>query len=127
MHADILATLTAGGFFVDVGRSLREAFYMLWETLWVLVLGFSLSGIIQAFVSRHEMQRRLGNHTPRAILRASVYGMVSSDCSYAASAMAKSLFTRGADFLASMVFMFSSTNLVFELGIVIAVLIGWEF
>ncbi len=100
---------------------------MFWETLWALVLGFGLSGAVQAFVSRETMQRRLGNHRPAAIGRASFFGMVSSSCSYAASAMAKSLFAKGADFVASMVFMFASINLVIELGIVLVVLIGWQF
>ena len=122
-----LLALTSGGFFVDIGRSLREGFFMFYETAWALVLGFGLSGAVQAFVSREAMQRRLGNHRPAAVVRASVYGMVSSSCSYAASAMAKSLFQKGADFVAAMVFMFASTNLVVELGIVLAVLIGWQF
>jgi uncharacterized protein len=122
-----LLALTTGGFFVDIGRSLKEGFFMFYDTLWALVLGFGLSGAVQAFVSREAMQRRLGNHGPKAVARASIYGMVSSSCSYAASAMAKSLFQRGADFVASMVFMFASTNLVVELGIVLAVLIGWQF
>jgi len=112
---------------VDGGRGLREAFFMFWETLWALVLGFTLSGAVQAFVSRRRMRRALGDHRPAAVARASAYGMVSSSCSYAASAMAKSLFQRGADFLSAMVFMFASTNLVVELGIVIFVLLGWQF
>ena len=122
-----LLALTTGGFFDDIGRSLKEGFFMFYDTLWALVLGFGLSGAVQAFVSRESMQRRLGNHRPAAVARASAYGMVSSSCSYAASAMAKSLFQKGADFVASMVFMFASTNLVLELGIVLAVLIGWQF
>jgi uncharacterized membrane protein YraQ (UPF0718 family)/YHS domain-containing protein len=112
---------------VDIGRSLREGFFMFWETLWPLILGFGLSGAVQAFVSRQSMQQKLGDHRSRAILRASGYGMVSSSCSYAASAMAKSLFVKGADYLAAMVFMFASTNLVIELGIVLIVLMGWQF
>jgi uncharacterized membrane protein YraQ (UPF0718 family)/YHS domain-containing protein len=130
MHAqffDTLATVTAGRVVSSIGHSLREGFYMFWDTLWALVLGFALSGAVQAFVSREEMQRRLGDHRPATVARASFYGMVSSSCSYAASALARSLFVRGADFLASMVFMFASTNLVFELGIVLVVLIGWQF
>ena len=122
-----LIALTAGRALTDVGHSLREAFYMFWETLWALVLGFALSGAVQAFVSRDAMQRQLGDHGPAGVTRATLYGMVSSSCSYAASAMAKSLFAKGADFISSMVFMFASTNLVVELGIVIAVLIGWQF
>ena len=122
-----MLALTFAGFWVDVGRSLREAFYMFWDTLWALILGFALSGAVQAFVSRRAMRSRLGDHRPASVARASLYGMASSSCSYAASAMARSLFARGADFLASMVFMFASTNLVIELGIVLAVLIGWQF
>lgn len=127
MHAALLAALTAGSALADVGRSLREGFLMFWATLWALVLGFTLSGVIQAFVSKETMQSHLGDHRPASVGRASVYGAVSSSCSYAAAAMAKSLFTRGADFVASMVFMFASTNLVVELGVVLAVLIGWQF
>jgi uncharacterized membrane protein YraQ (UPF0718 family)/YHS domain-containing protein len=120
----MLATLT---WVDDIGRSLREAFFMFWETLWPLVLGFGLSGAVQAFVSHESMQRSMGNHRPAAVTRASFYGMVSSSCSYAASAMSKSLFVKGADFIAANVFMFASTNLVVELGIVLVVLIGWQF
>src|SRR5207244_6982842 len=109
------------------GRSLREGFFMFWETLWPLVLGFGLSGAVQAFVSRHEMQRVMGDHGPVSVARASGFGMASSSCSYAATAMAKSLFQKGADFLSAMVFMFASTNLVIELGIVLVILMGWQF
>jgi hypothetical protein len=111
----------------DIGHSLREAFFMFWETLWALVLGFGLSGAVQAFVSHEQMEHALGDHRPAAVGRASLFGMVSSSCSYAASAMAKSLFRKGADFVSSMVFMFASTNLVIELGIVLVVLMGWQF
>jgi YHS domain-containing protein len=92
-----------------------------------LVLGFTLSGAVQAFVSRAAMQRSLGDHRPRTVAKASFFGMVSSSCSYAASALAKSLFARGADFTAAQAFMFASTNLVFELGIVLWLLVGWQF
>ena len=112
---------------VTIGDSLREAFFMFWETLWALVLGFSLSGAVQAFVSRGQMQRVMGSRGPAALTRSSLLGMASSSCSYAASALAKSLFQRGADFTAAMVFMFASTNLVVELGIVLWLLIGWQF
>jgi uncharacterized protein len=110
-----------------VGQSLREAFFMFWETLWALILGFTLSGAVQAFVSKDQMQRTLGDHHPLAVVKASGFGMVSSSCSYAASAMAKSLFQKGSDFVSAMVFMFASTNLVVELGIVLVVLMGWQF
>src|SRR5947208_7264643 len=115
------------GVLVMIGDSLREAFFMFWETLWALVLGFTLSGAVQAFVSRDEMQRVMGDHRPKAVVRASAFGMVSSSCSYAATAMAKSLFQKGADFISAMVFMFASTNLVIELGVVLVILMGWQF
>ncbi len=119
-----LATATV---LVDLGRGLREGFFMFWETLWALVLGFSLSGVVQAFVPKDKMQAELGDHRPAAVGRAAGFGMVSSSCSYAASAMSKSLFAKGADFVAAMVFMIASTNLVVELGIVMLVLLGWQF
>src|SRR5436309_10916984 len=111
----------------DVGSSLREAFFMFWVTLWALILGFTLSGAVQAFVSKEDMQRVLGDHRPKAVAKASGFGMVSSSCSYAATAMAKSLFQKGADFISAMVFMFASTNLVIELGVVLVILMGWQF
>jgi uncharacterized membrane protein YraQ (UPF0718 family)/YHS domain-containing protein len=112
---------------LDVGRGLREGFFMFWETLWALVLGFTLSGVVQAFVSKEQMRAKLGTHRPRAVARAFWYGMVSSSCSYAASAMAKSLFAKGADFTSAMIFMVASTNLVIELGVVLLILLGWQF
>jgi len=125
--AEAVSALTVGHLAADVGRSVREAFFMFWDTLWALVLGFGLSGAVQAFVSRDEMRARLGDHRPASVGRASFYGAISSSCSYAASAITRSLFARGADFVAAMVFMFTSTNLVIELGIVVVVLIGWQF
>jgi uncharacterized membrane protein YraQ (UPF0718 family)/YHS domain-containing protein len=110
-----------------VGNSLAEGWWMFFDTFWALVLGFTLSGAVQAFVSRAAMQRALGDHSPRTVVKASFFGMVSSSCSYAASALAKTLFARGADFTAAQAFMFASTNLVVELGIVLWLLIGWQF
>jgi hypothetical protein len=110
-----------------IWRSLDEAFFMFWQTLWALILGFSLSGAVQAFVSRRQMQHVMGDHRPQAVVRGSLLGMASSSCSYAASALARSLFARGADFTTSMVFMVASTNLVVELGLVLWLLIGWQF
>ena len=103
-------------FFSGVWHGLDEAFFMFWETLWALVLGFALSGAVQAFVSRTEMQRALGDHRPATLAKSSFFGVISSSCSYASSALAKTLFARGADFTAAMVFMIASTNLVVELG-----------
>src|SRR5947209_10250779 len=110
-----------------IGRSFADGAGMFWETLWALVLGFTLSGAVQAFVSRAEMQRALGDHRARTVTKASFFGAASSSCSYAASALAKTLFARGADFTAAQAFMFASTNLVVELGIVLWLLLGWQF
>jgi uncharacterized membrane protein YraQ (UPF0718 family)/YHS domain-containing protein len=110
-----------------LGHALDETFSMVWQTLWALVAGFAISGAIQAFVSRGQMVRALGSHSPSAVGRASLLGAISSSCSYAASALAKTLFSRGADFTSSMVFMVASTNLVVELGVVTWLLLGWPF
>jgi uncharacterized membrane protein YraQ (UPF0718 family)/YHS domain-containing protein len=123
----VVTTVVLAGVVGGAGRSLREGLFMFWETLWPLVLGFGLSGAVQAFVSKQEMQRMMGDHGPASVGRAAAFGMVSSSCSYAATAMAKSLFQKGADFTSAMVFMFASTNLVLELGIVLVVLMGWQF
>ena len=114
-------------FLRSIGDGLAQGFFMFWETLWALVLGFTLSGAVQAFVTRGQMERALGHPGARTLARATFLGMVSSSCSYAATAMAKSLFARGADLTAALVFMIASTNLVIELGIVLALLIGWQF
>jgi uncharacterized protein len=111
----------------DLGRGVEEGFFMFWVTLWPLVLGFSLSGAVQAFVSRDAMRSRLGNHGPASTARAALFGMASSSCSYAASSMSSSLFAKGADFVAANIFMFASTNLVVEMGIVLVALMGWQF
>ncbi len=103
------------------------AFFMFWGTLWPLILGFGLSGAVQAFVRRSELQRVMGDRRPRSLALASLFGAASSSCSYAASAMAKSLFQKGADFTTAVVFMLASTNLVLELGLVLWVLLGWQF
>ena len=103
------------------------AFFMFWDTLWPLIFGFGLSGAVQAFVSRSQMTRVMGDHRPRTLAIASIFGAASSSCSYAASAMAKSVFQKGADFTTAMVFMLASTNLVIELGLVLWILIGWQF
>lgn len=120
-------SVVAVAWLVDVGRVAREAGDMFWETLWALVLGFTLSGAVQTFVSTAQMRNALGDHGARSVSRASILGAASSSCSYAAAAMARSLFAKGADFVAAVVFMFASTNLVIELGIVVVVLLGWQF
>ena len=100
---------------------------MFFHTFWALVIGFTLSGAVQAFVSRKTMKEQLGDDSLKSISKASFFGVVSSSCSYSASALAKSLFSKGANFTASMVFMFASTNLVIELGLVLWILMGWQF
>ncbi len=116
---------------VDVGGELVDAlsfaFGMFWEILWALILGFALSGVVQAVVSKREMRRLLPDDSPKTLAVATGLGAASSSCSYAAVALARSLFRRGADFTAAMAFEFASTNLVFELGIVMALLLGWQF
>ncbi len=108
-------------------HALTMAFAMGWEILWALILGFFISGVIQAIVSHTEMAKLLPDDRPRSILRASLLGAASSSCSYAAVAITRSIIRKGGNFNAAMAFQFASTNLVIELGIVLAVLIGWRF
>src|SRR5947209_16354269 len=107
--------------------ALREAFYMLWDVLWPLILGFGLSAIVQLFVSHRTMARLLGDDSPRSLSLATLFGIASSSCSYAAVALARSIFRKGAGFTAAMVFELASTNLVIELGVILVVLMGWPF
>jgi uncharacterized membrane protein YraQ (UPF0718 family) len=107
--------------------ALSLAFGMFWEILWALVLGFALSAAVQAVVSKAEMTRLLPDDSPRSLGIACGLGAASSSCSYAAVALARSIFRKGADFTAAMVFEFASTNLVVELGIIMAILLGWQF
>jgi uncharacterized membrane protein YraQ (UPF0718 family) len=113
--------------FSTIGDGLWAAFQMAWEVWWALVLGFALSGIVQAWVPRSRIERALGGRGPREVGLATGLGAASSSCSYAAIAIAKSMFEKGASFASAMVFQFASTNLVFELGIVIWIFIGWQF
>jgi uncharacterized protein len=110
-----------------VGQALKEAFDMFWEVLWPLVLGFGLSAVVQALVSHRTLARLLGDASPRSLTLATLFGVASSSCSYAAVALARSLFRKGASFTATMVFQLASTNLVIELGIILIVLLGWPF
>ena len=110
-----------------LGDALRTAFDMFWEVLWPLVLGFGLSAIVQVFVSHRTMARLLGDDSPRSLTLATLFGIASSSCSYAAVALARSIFRKGAGFTAAMVFELASTNLVIELGIILVVLMGWQF
>src|SRR5436309_6808519 len=111
----------------ELVQALSFAFGMFWEILWALILGFALSGAVQALVSKEEMRRLLPDDSPRSLSIACGLGAASSSCSYAAVALARSLFRKGADFTAAMAFEFASTNLVVELGIIMALLLGWQF
>src|SRR5438309_195101 len=108
-------------------RALEMALAMGWEILWPLILGFALSAVVQAVVSHRQMSRLLPDDRPRSIATALALGAASSSCSYAAVALARSLFRKGANFTAAMVFQLASTNLVLELGIIMVVLLGWQF
>lgn len=100
---------------------------MAWEILWPLVLGFALSGVVQAVVRREHVTRLLSGDSPRAVAAATGLGAASSSCSYAAVALARSLFRKGASFTSAMAFEIASTNLVIELGLILALLMGWQF
>jgi len=106
---------------------LTHAFRMFWEVWWALVLGFALSGIVQAWVPRARLERALGGRGLRQVSLATGLGAASSSCSYAAIAIAKSMFAKGASFASAVTFQFASTNLVFELGLVIWLFLGWQF
>ncbi len=110
-----------------LGHALAIAGSMTWEVLWALILGFALSGLVQAVVKKAEITRLLPDDSPRTLTIASGLGAASSSCSYASVALARSLFRKGANFTAAMAFEVASTNLVIELGIIMALLIGWQF
>jgi len=110
-----------------LGDALWMAFAMFWEILWPLILGFGLSDLVQAVVSKREMSRLLPDDAPKTLAIACGLGAASSSCSYAAVALARSIFRKGADFTAAMAFQLASTNLVAELSIILIVLMGWQF
>jgi uncharacterized protein len=115
-------------FVVDnVGRALLYGFDMLWQVLWPLSLGFLLSAMVETVVPKRSIEKALGRDSPRSVLVASALGAASSSCSYAAVAVARSLFRRGASFANAIIFEFASTNLVIELGLILFVLLGWQF
>ena len=110
-----------------LGHALAISGSMTWEILWALILGFSLSAVVQAVVRRATVIRRLGDDRARTLAIAAGFGAASSSCSYAAVALARSLLRKGASFTAAMTFEIASTNLVVELGVILALLIGWQF
>ncbi len=111
----------------SIAQALFTSFSMFWEILWPLILGFTLSGIVQALVSHQRIAKTLGCDGPRCLTFATLFGIASSSCSYAAVALARSLFQKGASFTSAMAFELASTNLVIELGIILIVLMGWQF
>src|SRR5438874_1384903 len=110
-----------------LGQALQMAFFMFWEVLWPLALGFLISAVVQTVVSKRTVVRVLGRSDLRGVTFATLAGAASSSCSYAAVAVARGLFRKGADFGNAIIFEFASTNLVFELGLVLLVLLGWQF
>ena len=110
-----------------IGRALALAGSMTWEILWALILGFALSAVVQAVVRKSAIVGLLGDDRPRTLAVATGLGAASSSCSYAAVALARSLFRKGANFTAAMAFEIASTNLVVELGVILALLMGWQF
>jgi uncharacterized membrane protein YraQ (UPF0718 family) len=110
-----------------IGHALALAGSMTWEILWALILGFTLSAIVQAVVRKSTIVRLLGDDRPKTLAVAALLGAASSSCSYAAVALARSLFRKGANFTAAMAFEIGSTNLVIELGVIMALLMGWQF
>jgi uncharacterized membrane protein YraQ (UPF0718 family) len=110
-----------------IGHALALAGSMTWEILWALILGFTLSAVVQAVVHRSTIVGLLGDDRPRTVALATGLGAASSSCSYAAVALARSLVRKGADFVAAMAFEIGSTNLVVELGVILALLMGWQF
>jgi len=111
----------------SIGQALFMSFSMFWEILWPLILGFTLSAIVQAVVSHQAMAKTLGCDGPKCLTFATLFGIASSSCSYAAVALARSIFVKGASFTAAMAFEIASTNLVIELGIILIILMGWQF
>lgn len=110
-----------------IGSALRLSLAMFWQVLWPLTLGFLLSAVVETLVSKQAVSRLLGRDTPRSVALATVFGAASSSCSYAAVAVARTLFRKGSTLNNAVIFEFASTNLVFELGLVLFILLGWQF
>src|SRR5206468_11051263 len=110
-----------------IWNGLKDSFLMGWEVWWALVLGFAISAIGQAWVPRQRIESSLSGSGPKPVTLATALGAASSSCSYAAIAIAKSLFQKGASAATALAFQFASTNLVWELGLVLWILIGWQF
>ncbi len=110
-----------------IGEGFKQSFLMAYEVWWALVLGFAISAVVQAWVPRERIESALSGSGPGPLARATGLGAASSSCSYAAIAIGKSLFQKGASAATTLAFQFASTNLVWELGLVLWVLLGWQF
>ena len=110
-----------------VAEGFEQSFLMAYEVWWALVLGFAISAVVQAWVPRERIEANLSGHGFGPVAKATGLGAASSSCSYAAIAIAKSLFQKGASAVTALSFQFASTNLVWELGLVLWVLMGWQF
>ena len=113
--------------FGEIGKALSLSFTMFWQVLWPLALGFLLSAAVETLVSKDTISRALGRDSPRSVALAAGLGAASSSCSYAAVAVARTLFRKGATLGNAIIFEFASTNIVFELGLVLLILLGWQF
>jgi uncharacterized protein len=118
---------TISEFFGELGAAFLMSFGMFWDVGWSLVLGFAMSGLIQALVSQERMRELLGRDGTKEIALATLFGAASSSCSYASAAISRTLFKRGAGFVSSLAFLFASTNLVIELGVILWLLMDWQF
>src|SRR5581483_4964072 len=110
-----------------IWNGVKDSFLMAWEVWWALVLGFAISAIVQAWVPRRRIEQALSGAGPKPVALATGLGAASSSCSYAAIAIGKTLFQKGASAASALAFQFASTNLVWELGLVLWILIGWQF
>ncbi len=114
-------------FWQQYGEAAKTALGFFWKAGWAFVLGYAVSGMIQAFVPKARLTQYMGEPDAKSVLLATIFGSASSSCSFAALAAARSLVLKGAHFVAAVAFMFASTNLVIELGILILIFLGWQF
>lgn len=114
-------------FWESYGEAAKTAFGFFWKSGWAFVLGYAVSAMIQTFVPKKKLTQYMGGATPKSVALSTLFGAISSSCSFAALATARSLFLKGAHFIAAVAFMFASTNLVIELGILIFIFLGWQY
>ena len=112
---------------VSYGEAAKTTAGFFWKSGWAFVLGYAVSGMIQAFVPKRRLTRHMGDPDAKSVSLSTLFGMISSSCSFAALAAARALVHKGAHFVSAVAFMFASTNLVIELGILILIFLGWQF